>query len=76
ENIARAIRGQPLTEWRFEDKGTVVSVGDEAVATNVQYSPVETFNGIAAELLKKVIATRWIADVASFSRAISAWDRM
>ena len=76
ENIARAIRGQPLQEWRFEDKGTVVSVGDDAVATNVLYAPVETFNGVPAELLKKVIATRWIADMSSVSRAISAWNRM
>ena len=76
ENIARAIRGQPLKEWRFEDKGTVVSVGDDAVATDVLYSPVKTFDGMAAELLKKVIATRWIADVSSLSRAISAWGRM
>ncbi|WP_135662659.1 NAD(P)/FAD-dependent oxidoreductase [Halorhabdus rudnickae] len=76
ENIARAIRGQPLKEWRFEDKGTVVSVGDDAVATDVLYSPIKTFNGMPAELLKKVIATRWIADVSSLSRAISAWGRM
>lgn len=76
ENIARSIRGQPLSEWRYENKGTVVSVGDEAVATDVLYSPVETFNGMAAELLKKVIATRWIADVSSVSRAVSAWSDM
>ncbi|CCQ34626.1 NADH dehydrogenase protein [Halorhabdus tiamatea SARL4B] len=76
ENIARSIRGQPLSEWRYENKGTVVSVGDEAVATDVMYSPVETFNGMAAELLKKVIATRWIADVSSISRAVSAWSEM
>lgn len=76
ENIARSIRGQPLTEWRYENKGTVVSVGDEAVATDVLYSPIETFNGLGAELLKKVIAARWIADVSSFSRAFSAWPNM
>jgi NADH dehydrogenase len=76
DNIARTIRGQPLKEWRFEDKGTVVSVGEDAVATNVLYSPVETFNGLAAKLLKKVIATRWIADVSSLSRAVSAWGQM
>lgn len=76
ENIARSIRGQPLSEWRYENKGTVVSVGDEAVATDVMYSPVETFNGMAAEFLKKVIATRWIADVSSVSRAVSAWPDM
>jgi len=75
-NIVRSIRGQPLAEWRYENKGTVVSVGDEAVATDVLYSPIETFNGVAAELLKKAIAARWIADVSSFSRALSAWPSM
>ncbi|QGN06545.1 NAD(P)/FAD-dependent oxidoreductase [Halorhabdus sp. CBA1104] len=76
ENIARTLRGQPLKEWRFEDKGTVVSVGEDAVATNVLYSPIETFGGIGAKVLKKVIATRWIADVSSLSRAVSAWGKM
>ncbi|MFB6128461.1 MAG: NAD(P)/FAD-dependent oxidoreductase [Halorhabdus sp.] len=75
-NIARSIRGRPLSEWRYENKGTVVSVGDEAVATDVLYSPIETFNGVAAEFLKKAIAARWIADVSSISRALSAWPNM
>lgn len=75
-NIVRSIRGQPLIEWRFEDKGTVVSIGDEAVATDVIHSPISTFDGIAAMLLKRVIATRWIADIASIKRALSAWTHM
>jgi len=76
ENVLRAIRGRPLREWRFKDKGTVVSVGDDAVATDVMYSPIGTFDGVIAEVLKKVIATRWIADISSVSRAVSAWGRM
>ncbi|WEL17970.1 NADH dehydrogenase, FAD-containing subunit [Halorhabdus sp. SVX81] len=76
ENIARSIRGQPLAEWQYENKGTVVSVGDEAVATDVMFSPIETFDGFTAELLKKGIAARWIADVSSVSRALAAWPNM
>ena len=30
ENVARSIRGQPLDEWTHEDKGTLISVGDDA----------------------------------------------
>jgi NADH dehydrogenase len=75
-NVARAMRGQPLKEWTHEDKGTVVSVGDEAVAHDVMYSPLSTFGGTPAETLKKAIAARWIADVAGIGRAIRAWPDM
>jgi len=76
ENLARAVRGQPLRTWRHEDKGTVISVGDDAVAHDVQMVPINTFGGPAAKILKKGIAARWIADVTSVSRAIEAWDDM
>jgi NADH dehydrogenase len=76
ENLARAVRGQPLRTWRHEDKGTVISVGDEAVAHDVKMVPINTFGGPVAKLLKKGIAARWIADITSVSRAIDAWDDM
>jgi NADH dehydrogenase len=80
ENIARAIRGQPLEEWSFTDKGTVISVGEKAVAHDVMGVPVETFGGTAAKVLKKGIAARWIADVTGgangVSRAAKAWPDM
>jgi NADH dehydrogenase len=76
ENVARAVRGQPPTEWTHDDKGTVVSVGDRAVAHDVVYSPISTFGGTPAELLKKAIATRWIADVSGLRRAFAAWPDM
>ena len=76
ENVARAIRNQPLRSWKHKDKGTVISVGDEAVAHDVMLFPISTFGGFLAETLKKGIAARWISDVSSVSRAVSAWSDM
>jgi NADH dehydrogenase len=77
ENIARAIRGQPLTDWTYDDKGTVVSVGEAAVAHDVSILPfVDTFGGFPARTLKKAIAARWIASITGVSRAASAWPDM
>ncbi len=76
ENLARAVRGQPLKTWTHDDKGTVVSVGEDAVAHDVDGVPINVFGGAPARVLKKAIATRWIADVASVSRAIDSWSDM
>jgi NADH dehydrogenase len=77
QNVARAIEGRPLKTWRYDDKGTVISVGEKAVAHDVKYAPfVDTFGSVPAKTLKKVIATRWIKDVAGFDRARRAWPYM
>ena len=76
ENLARAVRGQPLKTWTHKDKGTVVSVGEKAVAHDVVNVPIETFGGMPAKLLKKAIAARWINDVTSVGRAAKAWPNM
>ena len=76
ENLARRVNGQPLAEWTHEDKGTVVSVGEQAVAHDVQFLPISTFGGEPAKILKKGIAARWIADVSSLGRAVDAWSDM
>ncbi|MEM4780935.1 MAG: NAD(P)/FAD-dependent oxidoreductase [Halalkalicoccus sp.] len=73
ENIARASEGRPLKTWTFEDKGTLISIGDRAVAHNVQGLPINTFGWIGAETLKKAVAARWIKDVSSVKRAKRAW---
>ena len=76
-NIARAIRGQPLEEWRFKDKGTVISVGEDAVAHDVFIVPfVSTFGGFPARSLKKAIAARWIKDLTGVGDAVRAWPDM
>jgi NADH dehydrogenase len=77
QNVLRAICGQPLETWVFDDKGTVVSVGEAAVAHDVSVVPfVETFGGVPARLLKKAIAARWIRDVAGTGWALRAWPDM
>ena len=77
KNIARAIRGQPLAKWTHKDKGTVISVGESAVAHDVFIVPfIDTFGGFPAKFLKKAIAARWIRDVSSTGRALSAWSDM
>ena len=77
ENIVRAIRNEPLKRWSYEDKGTVVSVGEAAVAHDVYVVPFkDTFGGLPARTLKKAIAARWIRDIAGTSRAAAAWPDM
>jgi NADH dehydrogenase len=76
ENVARALHGQPLSNWTHEDKGTLVSVGDAAVAHDVIGVPLNTFGGPAAETIKKAIAARWIRDVTGSARAARAWSDM
>ncbi len=77
QNVARAIEGRPLKTWRYDDKGTVISVGDKAVAHDVKFAPfVDTFGSLPAKTLKKVIAARWIKDVAGYGRARRAWSYM
>ena len=81
ENIARAIEGRPLKTWEFEDKGTVVSVGERAVAHEVKPAfgvslPVDTFGGKPAQTLKKLIAARWIADITSWGKARQSWSSL
>ena len=76
ENLARAARGAPLQSWQHEDKGTVISVGEEAVAHDVVGMPIKTFGGTPAKLLKKAIASRWIAKVSSTGRGVGAFGDM
>jgi NADH dehydrogenase len=72
-NVARTIEGRPLRHWSYTDKGTVLSVGEDAVAHDVLYVPIKTFDSLPARLLKKIIGARWIASVTSPGRALSAW---
>ncbi len=81
ENISRAIENRPLKTWEYEDKGTVVSVGDKAVAHEVKPAfgvslPVDTFGGFAAKNLKKMIAAKWIASITSANTARKSWSSL
>ncbi|MGK2230657.1 MAG: NADH dehydrogenase [Methanobacteriota archaeon] len=78
ENVARAIDDRPLKRWRYDDKGTLISVGEKAVAHDVKVPPgvkfpLKTFGGTPGKFLKKFVAARWIADMSSWGRAKKAW---
>ncbi len=76
ENLARAARGAPLQSWEHKDKGTVISIGEKAVAHDVMGMPIKTFGGTPAKILKKSIAVRWISKVSSTGRGIGAFGDM
>ncbi|WP_435096138.1 NAD(P)/FAD-dependent oxidoreductase [Halarchaeum sp. P4] len=77
KNIAAAIEGRPLERWTYDDQGTLVSIGEEAVAHDVKFagfsSPISTFGGFPAKNLKKAAAARWINKITSPKRVADAW---
>jgi len=75
-NIIRAIHGKPLQSWEYDDKGTLISIGDKAIAHNVPIVPVNTFGSYPAQFLKKLVAARWIAGLTSWKHALSVWDAL
>ncbi|MFB6106347.1 MAG: NAD(P)/FAD-dependent oxidoreductase [Halobacteriaceae archaeon] len=80
-NVGNAVRGQPLETWTYEDKGTLISVGDDAIAHQVKLPvagrlPVRTFGAAPARFLKKAAAARWITSITSLPRAMAAWDAL
>ncbi|PSQ42885.1 NADH dehydrogenase FAD-containing subunit [Halobacteriales archaeon SW_7_68_16] len=76
ENVARGIEGRPLRSWTYDDRGTLISIGEKAVAYDVKPLPLELFGSLPAKLLKKFVAARWIADVSSWRRARNAWSSL
>jgi NADH dehydrogenase len=75
-NLARAMRGESLETWTYHDLGTLISVGERAVAHDVDSLPIDTFGGLPAVLLKKAAAARWIARITSWPRALKAWPAL
>ncbi len=73
ENVVRTIENRELKEWTYKDKGTMISVGEDAVGHDVMFVPVETFGGLPGRFMKKMVAARWIADITSWGRAFGAW---
>lgn len=73
-NVANRIRGEPLSTWTYQDKGTLISVGEKAVAHDIELLPFSTIGGRSAQFLKKFVAARWIADLTSWGRAYDSWD--
>lgn len=73
DNIINTINGEPLKDYSHVDKGTAISIGEDAVAHDVVYMPIKSIGSVPAATLKKMIAARWIADITSWSRAMNAW---
>lgn len=76
ENVARMIAGGEPVHWSYINKGTLVSVGDRAVAHDVIGIPLNTFGGPGARMLKKAISARWIGKSYSWVAAARAWNDM
>lgn len=77
-NIPRAMEGKPLKEWKYDDKGTLISIGEKAIAHDIKVPPgvkfpIKTMGGFRGKFLKKFVAARWIADMSSWGRARKAW---
>lgn len=72
-NVVATARGEELREWRYRDKGTLVSIGEAAVAHDVAGIPVKTFGSIPARTLKKAVAARWIGGITSWRRVVGLW---
>lgn len=75
-NVQAAIDGKSLTPWKFENKGTVVSIGDSAFAHGIPGVGDRAIGSIPAQFLKKVIAARWIGGVSSWRHAASLWPTL
>ncbi|MFP4625147.1 MAG: NAD(P)/FAD-dependent oxidoreductase [Natronomonas sp.] len=77
-NVARSIREEPIEPWVYRDMGTVISVGDDAVANDVVgvRAIKETVTGPFAEQLKKAAALRWIRKITGPAAALRAYPYM
>lgn len=73
DNVLRTIERRPLTGFEFRSRGTLLSVGEAAIAHDVTFSPIRTITGLPARILKKAVAARWIASITSWTRAKAAW---
>lgn len=72
-NVAARMNGDPLATWTYENKGTLISIGHDAIAHDVVGIPVETFDSFPARFLKRFVAARWIAGLTNWPRALRAW---
>jgi NADH dehydrogenase len=76
QNVARKLDNRDMVHWTYTNKGTLVSIGDAAVAHDVIGIPINTFAGHPARIIKKGISARWIGKISSWKRAIRAWPHM
>ena len=74
--LARAFTDGYLPGHSIGLPATSVVGGERSVAHDVKFSPLSTFGGKPAQILKKGIAARWIADVSGVGNALDAWPDM
>ena len=73
-NVLHHLNDEPLEKWSYESEGTVISVGDDCIASDIKKFPISTFNGHIAKYLKTFIAMRWIAHITNWRRALKSKD--
>lgn len=73
-NVIRTIDGRVLEPFRYRDRGTLLSVGETALAHDVPGFAGRTFDGAPAAVLKKLVAARWIATLTDWPRGLRAWS--
>lgn len=73
-NLVRAMGDEPLTAASYTDRGTAISIGDAALVHDVPFLPIDPLTGPPAVLIKKGIAARMIASLASLGHAKRAWQ--
>jgi NADH dehydrogenase len=78
DNVAHAASGEALETWTYNDMGTVVSIGEDAVAHDTSYMGISLpiTKGFMARNLKKAIAAKWIRRITGVERAARAWPDM
>lgn len=75
-NVVKDAMGTSPTDWSYRDRGTLVSVGEQALANDVLGLPTGVFGGAIARTLKKGVAAKWIASVTSWPRALRSWKSL
>lgn len=75
-NVVKDANGSAPTDWSYTDRGTLVSIGERALANDVLGLPTGVIGGAIARTLKKGVAATWIASVTSWSRALRSWKSL
>lgn len=76
DNVVKEANGSSPTDWSYSDRGTLVSIGDRALANDVLGLPTGVIGGSIARTLKKGVAATWIASVTSWTRALRSWKSL
>lgn len=77
KNVINHINGKSLNEFDYNDQGTAISVGKDAVAHGLDPIPfVDTLQGRPAVALKKSISSQWISSVTNPKKGMQAWSKM